>query len=142
MFRHMRPSLQSDALAVRLAVVVLAAAALAGCGSQASHSSKARSCANPKAARATAHIMADVAAMRRAATLPTTSALKGNAAVNRATDAFLRDVETAPIGNLARNRLIDHAAAAVVGVCEQCFQALEGSRPIIQIEHHGDSCTT
>ena len=91
--------------------------------------------------RATARILADVAALKRAAALPTTSTLKGNAAVNRATDTFLRDVETAPIGNLARNRLIDHAAASLVGACEQCFQALEADRPIIQIEHHGNSCT-
>ncbi len=116
-------------------------ALLAGCGSTATtHSTRQASCRNPAAARATTRILADVAAIRRAAVLPTSSVLKGNTAVNRATDAFLRDVETAPIDNLARNRLIDHAAAALVGACEQCFQALEATRPIVQIEHHGNSC--
>jgi len=119
------------------------AAALAGCASTAAHRSahEPASCVNPKSVRATKRILADVAAIKHAARLPTPSTLKGNAAINRATDAFLRDVETAPIGNLARNRMIDHAAAALVGACEQCFQALEAARPIVQIEHHGNSCT-
>jgi hypothetical protein len=47
-------------------------------------------------------------------------------------------VLTAPIGNLARNRMIDHAAAIVAPVCQQCFQALEAERPIPAIAH-GDS---
>ena len=117
-------------------------AVLAGCGSTAAThpATQAASCRSPAAVRATTRLLADVAAIRWGAALPTSSALKGNAAVNRATDVFLRDVETAPIGNLARNRMIDHAAAALGGSCEQCFQALEGSRPIIQIEHHGNSC--
>ena len=118
-------------------------APLAGCGSAATiRSTPQASCHSPAAARATARLVADVAAIRRAAALPTASTLEGNAAVNRATDAFLHDVETAPIGNLARNRMIDHAAAALVGACEQCFQALEAARPIVQIEHHGNSCTS
>ena len=119
------------------------AAALAGCASTAAHRSahQLASCVNPKSARATKRILADVAAIKNAARLPTQSTLKGNAAINRATDAFLRDVETAPIGNLARNRMIDHAAAALVGACEQCFQALEAARPIVQLEHRGNSCT-
>ena len=111
---------------------------LAGCGSTAaSHSAQPPSCTKPAAARATARILADVAALRRAARLPTRSTLDGSAAVNHATDAFLRDVETAPIDNLTRNRLIDHAAAALAGACEQCFQALEASRPVVAIAHGG-----
>ena len=126
----------------RAALTLLAVAPLlAGCGSAAGRRSAQRPCVNPKAARATARILADIAALKRAAALPTTNTLKGNPAVNRATDAFLHDVETAPIGNLARNRLIDHAGSALAGACEQCFQAFEADRPIIQIEHHGSSCT-
>lgn len=90
---------------------------------------------------AAARILADIAALKHGAALPTTSTLKGNPAVNRATDAFLYDMETAPIGNLERNRLIDHAAAALVGSCEQCFQAFEAARPIPEIAHRGSSCT-
>ena len=116
-------------------------AALAGCGSTAARHTAPPSCTNRAASRATARILLDIAALRRASALPTKSALKGNPAVNRATDAFLHDVETAPIGNLARNRLIDHAAAALVGACEQCFQALEAARPIPEIAHRGSACT-
>ena len=39
--------------------------------------------------------------------------------------------------DLARNRLIDHAAGALVGECEQCFQALEAARPIVKMAHSG-----
>jgi hypothetical protein len=59
------------------------------------------------------------------------------AAINHATDVFLHDVDTAPIDNLQRNRLIDHAAAALAGRCPQCFQALEADRPIPEIEQKG-----
>jgi hypothetical protein len=81
-------------------------------------------------ARALAKIDADLAALRRAAAKPSRNTLAGGPAVNRATDRFLLDVGTAPLSNIVRNRLIDHAAAALVGSCQQCFQALEASRPI------------
>ena len=77
----------------------------------------------------------DVAAIRRAARLKTT--LKGSAPVNAATDRFMLDVAKAPVDRLVKNRFIDHAAAALVGSCEQCFQALEASRPIPGIAHGG-----
>jgi hypothetical protein len=112
-------------------VAAFLAALAAGCGS--SQTTKRATCPVPP------RLAADLAAIERAAALPTKDTLKGTPAVNRATDAFLRDVETAPIGNLARNRLIDHAASALAGSCEQCFQALEAERPIVQIEHTGSS---
>jgi hypothetical protein len=52
------------------------------------------------------------------------------AEASRLTDRFLEDVDAAPIDNLTRNRMIDHAAAAVSALCPQCFQALEADRPI------------
>jgi len=126
---------------LRWTALIACVGVLAGCGSTATtHAAKQPACHSPAAARATTRVLADIAAIKRAAGLPTASTLEGNAPVNRATDAFLHDVETAPIDDLARNRLIDHAAAALVGRCEQCFQALEASRPIVQIEHHGNSC--
>ena len=126
----------------RVALAALGGAvALAGCGSTAARHSASPACTNPAAARATTQLLGDVVALKRASALPTTSTLKGNAAVNRATDAFLYDVETAPIGNLARNRLIDHAAAALAGSCELCFEALEAERPIPEIAHRGSACT-
>ena len=60
-------------------------------------------------------------------------ALQGNHAINVATDRFLNDVALAPIGNLKRNRLIDHAMGTLSGACEQCFQALEAARPVVNI---------
>jgi hypothetical protein len=108
---------------------------LAGCGG-----SKRAACQSPKQQQALARVEADVAAIKRAAALPGPDTLKGNPAINRATDRFLLHVETAPLDNLQRNRLIDHAAAALVGSCEQCFQALEAARPIPGIAHGDLGC--
>jgi hypothetical protein len=83
--------------------------------------------------RALTHLDHDVAAIKQAASLPAKNTLDGNPAVNRATDRFLTDESTLPIDNLTRNRMIDHAAAALSGSCTQCFQALEADRPIITI---------
>jgi len=76
-----------------------------------------------------AKLDADIGALRRAQSDP--------AALNRATDRFLLDVATAPITNLKRNRMIDHAVGALGGECEQCFQALEAARPIPTIRTGG-----
>ena len=80
--------------------------------------------------------------MKRAAALPTKDHLKGNAAVNRATDRFLLDVQTSNLDTLVQNRLIDHAAAVLLGACEQCFKALEAARPIpgIAHQHNTEAC--
>ena len=122
-----------------LAAAVLAAAALlAGCGG-----SGTASCEQKAQAKALARLNADVKALRAAALKSTTSTLAGTPAVSRLTDRFLNDVNTAPIDNVARNRLIDHAAAALAGSCQQCFQALEADRPIPAIAHTGrGSCTS
>jgi hypothetical protein len=90
---------------------VLAVVALAGCGG----GSKKASCP------ALLKLDREVTAMRAATT---------SAEASRLTDRFLRDVDTAPVDNLTRNRMIDHAAAAVSALCPQCFQALEAERPI------------
>jgi hypothetical protein len=119
----------------RVVLVVVCVLLLAGCGGGAK-----RACTSPKAERALARLDADLTALEHAAALPTTDSLKGNAAVNRATDRFLLHVETAPIDNLQRNRLIDHAAALVAGSCQQCFQAFEAARPIVSIAHGDLDC--
>ena len=126
---------------VRGTAVALCALLLAACGS-AGTTTASKACVSPRAARALRAIRADTAAIQAAANLPTKSTLDGNAAVNRATDRFLLDEETAPLDNLTRNRLIDHAAAALAGSCEQCFQALEADRPIVTIVHsaHAGDC--
>lgn len=94
-------------------------------------------CPRQVTARWTARLQGDVAAIRRASRRPTKDTLKGNPAINAATDRFLLDVNKAPIDLLAKNRFIDHAAGALVGSCQQCFQALEAGRPIPAISHAG-----
>src|SRR5262249_20724423 len=118
--------------------------ALAGCGSTAAThltAPPAKACVSPGAREALRKLALDTAAIRTASNLPTKDELKGNTAINRATDRFLLDEETAPVSNVQRNRLTDHAAAALAGACQQCFQALEADRPIIWIAkgaHAGD----
>jgi hypothetical protein len=109
---------------------------LAGCGGT------KHGCKDPREAKALARLNADLTAIRKAAALPVTDSLKGGPEVNRATDRFLLHVETAPIDNLRRNRLIDHAAALLHGSCSQCFQALEAQRPIVSIAHGDQGCVT
>jgi hypothetical protein len=124
---------------LRLVVVAAAVLALAACGSGAKKpvakpaakptaTSQSRRCKNQ--AVALAKLARDVAALRAAAKLPVKDKLVGNHAINVATDRFLNDVELAPIDNLQRNRLIDHAMSAIGTRCEQCFQAFEAGRPI------------
>jgi hypothetical protein len=78
-----------------------------------------------------------VAALKAAGRANVKDTLLGGPAANHATDRFLLDLGRAPIDNLTRNRLIDRAAAAIVSVCQQCFQALEAQRPIPTIAHEG-----
>lgn len=123
-----------------LALVACAALCLTACGSakQAAAPPPRKQC--PKAARALARLQADIEAMRKAARTPTKDTLQGNHAINVATDRFLNDVALAPIGNLKRNRLIDHAMGTLSGSCEQCFQALEAARPVVNIRFGEKRC--
>jgi hypothetical protein len=115
----------------------------AACGGSKKHAASTTSsvttsrCPRHVTARWTARLQRDMAAIRRAARRPTKDTLKGNPAINAATDRFLNDVNTAPVDLLVKNRFIDHAAAALVGSCQQCFQALEAGRPIPAISHAG-----
>ena len=115
-------------MVARRLLICCSALLLAGCGSHA-----AKPCETPAQVKALKRLDADLAALKRAAA-------RGN--VDKETDKFLLDVLTAPIDNLVRNRMIDHAAAIVSPVCEQCFQALEAERPIPAIAHThtGEAC--
>jgi hypothetical protein len=77
----------------------------------------------------------DTLGMRHAASSSKPGRLKGDAAVRNATSVFIDDLDRSAIDNLSKNRVIDHAAAAVATVCEQCFQQLEAMRPIPAIAH-------
>ena len=124
-----------------LALLVCALACLTACGSSATTrkaAPPARQC--PKAVKALARLQADIAQMRAASRIPVRDRLQGGPAMNAATDRFLHDVAVAPIPNLKRNRLIDHAMGTLSGSCEQCFQALEAARPVIGIRFGEKGC--
>ena len=123
-----------------VAAILLLSAAAAGCGGGAKHTSTTRvagSCVN---AAAVAKLHTDIAAIKHASNLPTRNRLDGNAAINKATDAFLYDVAVAKIDNKRKNRLIDLAAGALANQCEQCFQALEAGRPIPALRYGETGC--
>ncbi len=120
--------------------LVLAVAALAGCGGTAHKAAAppaAKPCVSPKAKKAIVRIERDIAAIHAAA------AANKAAVVSHDTDVFMNDVFTAPISGLQQNRYIDRAAAALQGVCPDCFQALEANRPIVTIAHenHKGNCS-
>ena len=121
-----------------LLVAACIALPLTACGGSGTPSTSTNRCES----RALARLQVDVAALRRTAKLPTSNRLQGNAAVNRATDRFLHDLALAPIDNKQKNRTIDHAAGALIGACEQCFQALEAARPIpsLRMGETGGNC--
>jgi hypothetical protein len=122
-----------------LALLACALACLTACGSSASHkAAPKRQC--PKAVKALARLQADIAQMRAASRIPVKDRLQGGHEMNVATDRFLHDVAVAPIPNLKRNRLIDHAMGTLSGSCEQCFQALEAARPVIGIRFGEKGC--
>ena len=140
------------------ASTLAAVAALAGCGGSGNDAASTTTPAPPRRAVATSafypddpQVLArastaaqkhdlellwrDTLGMRRVARRSTHSSLHGDPPVRRATARFLEDLDGVAIDNLSKNRAIDHAAAAVATVCEQCFQQLEASRPIVAIAH-------
>ena len=130
-----------------LLLAAFAVLALTACGANADRPTgapaaaaapKAKVCKNQTAALA--KIQRDIAALDKAAKLPTKDRLIGNHAINVATDKFLYDVAVAPITNLQRNRLIDHAMSAIGTKCQQCFQAFEAGRPIPSIRAGHVAC--
>jgi len=109
------------------AAIAFVVAVLAGCGAQPAKRSAAAS-PELRQLRADIHRIKVVAA-------PVHHSLMGTPRLLAATGKFLDDEQRAPIDNLTRNRLIDLAASAVAGSCDQCFQQLEAARPIPAIAH-------
>lgn len=138
---------------VALAVLAVATA-LAGCGGRDEPKSERTVRPRPPAAspfpsdpalaaRATtarqrrelARLAADVRRIRAASAAAPRKTLQGTPAVRAATTRFIDDEQRSTLDGLTKNRVIDHAAAAVSPVCEQCFQQLEAVRPIVDIAH-------
>jgi hypothetical protein len=72
----------------------------------------------------------DVARLRVLAAPIQKKTLDGTPALSAAVDRFLLDVADRDVPVHVRSRFIDRVAALVSPVCEQCFQALEASRPL------------
>src|SRR5262245_33685830 len=129
--------------------VIAVAALLAGCGG-AKHAAPTATAANPFPedpqvwARATTPaqrrslsvLAADVRTLHADAARTSKRTLMGTPALRRGTGRFLVDLEHSRIDLVSKNRVIDHAAAAAAGSCDQCFQQLEAARPIPQIAGH------
>jgi hypothetical protein len=147
---------------MRLVLLLALAIALAGCGGAAPADQRERAQpAQPRAttpdARAAAspfpddpqiiartttkkqkdalEVLARDVERMRAASADAAHTLKGTPATRAATSGFILHLESSTIDNLSKNRLIDHAAAAVAFACDQCFQQLEAMRPIPAIAH-------
>ena len=88
----------------------------------------------PRQARELARLRADIRRIKIVAA-PVHHSLMGTPKLMAATGKFLDDEQRASLDNLTKNRLIDLAASAVAGSCDQCFQQLEAERPIVQIAH-------
>jgi hypothetical protein len=114
----------------RLAIIGCAVACLTACGATKPKAAPPTTTASCVSATAVARLNADIAAMHRAAQLPTKNTLLGDPPINHTTDRFLHDVAVLHVSNLVRNRMIDHAIGTLGGTCQQCFQALEAARPI------------
>ena len=127
-------------------VGVVAVVLLAGCGgskhaavTQASPTTtiaKARTPLVRQLIRDYRKLGADVRAMRAAAAPVNKETLKGTPALMRTTNRFIDDLDKSHLSLKSKNRMIDHAAAAVATTCGQCFQQLEAIRPIVQIAGH------
>jgi hypothetical protein len=81
-------------------------------------------------ARKIRRLARDVARLRVLAAPIQKKTLDGTPALSAAVDRFLLDAADRDVPVRVRSRFIDRAAALVAPVCEQCFQALEASRPI------------
>jgi hypothetical protein len=119
----------------RSLLVLGVACLLAGCGGSGDRSTAtADECGGSKSAAVRARqvrkLERDLAVVHQAASRLRTRTLDGTPALSRAVDRFLLDVASPKLSVFVRSRFISRAAAVVAPVCEQCFQALEASRPI------------
>lgn len=116
-------------------LLLVATLAFAACGS--SNRAAAAPPPAPGLQRDLARIDVDLRLLRKVEAPVTRSSLMGTPAIQKATGRFLDDLDTSVIPLITRNRLIDHAAAAISGVW-QCFQMLEADRPIPELTRAGE----
>jgi hypothetical protein len=137
-----------------LLVLVVTAAGCGGDGASSGEAAATKSVKPPSPAlakrcaarsarerRAVARIEEKIARLRKLALkVPSGQTFNGTPAVSKLTDSILFDLATAPISKKKANRLIDRTMGALVGSCQQCFQALEASRPIPEIKYGANVC--
>lgn len=131
---------------MRVSIAVLLVALTAGCGeSAARHSASPSPVATTTTSKPTltarqrrelAHLRAELRRLKIVAA-PVHHSLMGTPKLMALNGKFLDDEEHSSLDNLTKNRLIDLAASAVAGACDQCFQQLEAARPIVQVAHPG-----
>jgi hypothetical protein len=121
---------------VALAITIAVLAAGCGGGGDGEPAAVATQRAPTRLTRDYVRLNGDVQAIRAQAAKVDKGTLLGTPGLRRTTGAFLDDLETSSLSLKAKNRMIDHAAAAVAASCEQCFQMLEAVRPIPQIAGH------
>jgi PBP1b-binding outer membrane lipoprotein LpoB len=120
-------------------LILVAALFLSGCSGP--WSSPSRPVTSPPAARTAqqqrdlARLWTDVAAIKEAAAKVSHRTLMGTPELQRTTGAFLDRLDRSSLEPKMKNRMIDFAASAVAGSCDQCFQMLEAARPIPDIAH-------
>jgi hypothetical protein len=136
---------------LRALLVVLCAAALAGCGSEARKASApppATSITSPSACKLTpatkrqlARAQRDLAKLRAVAGRQKRYTELGTSEMQLATGRYLDDLTTSKLGGIRVNRLIDLGASVVSAYCGQCFQMLEANRPIPALAHSPHPCS-
>ncbi len=114
---------------MKAGIALLVVALAAGCGGANIEPTTA-----PRQARELARLRADIRRLKIVAA-PVPHSLMGTPKLLAATGAFLDHEQASSLDNLTKNRLIDLAASAVAGSCDQCFQQLEAARPIPAIAH-------
>jgi hypothetical protein len=123
-------------------VLLLAATVLlSGCAATWSTPHRAATTSPPVARTAQqqrdlARLWTDVAAIKKAAAKVARRTLLGTPELQRTTGTFLDHLDRSALEPKMKNRMIDFAASAVAGSCDQCFQMLEAARPIPQIAGH------
>jgi hypothetical protein len=122
----------------KLVCIAVLAFALAACGSNPRKpqvvSQPQSQCTGSRSAvkreRARKELNADLRRLRAAAATIHGHTQNGNRALSVALERFKIDVAGPTLPVYDRSDFIDHAAAIVSPVCEQCFMDLEANRPV------------
>ena len=108
---------------------------LSACGGDAVHRAAPPPPLPPRERPLPTKLRVDLHAIKVQAAKVKHNSLMGTPALQQATGRFLDDLAVSRLSLLAQNRALDHAASAVAGSCDQCFQMIEAERPIPALAH-------